>query len=203
MYDSVKTTETRETFSTGAKKHDATGKGRYDLLPAYAIHRLAVHFENGSKSHGDENWRKGIPLRRTLQSLIRHAFQYLEGHRDEDHMAAVMWNAAAIIETEKMIERGILPLSLNDLPNWLASPESIADGVTLPPSPPGLDQVDYAYDAYQKGDEYEYRSPAGTTKYDAPPGYFVESAYTDLVTLEKVVRFAPIPSDIYTRTLQL
>lgn len=55
---------------------------------------------------------------RTMESLLRHAFAYLEGHRDEDHLAAVVFNALVIIETEEMVRRGLLPRTLLTLPDW-------------------------------------------------------------------------------------
>lgn len=118
MYSEVKDSGKREAFGTGAVRDTAEGKGRFDLLPAYALTRLAQHFENGARKYADENWRKGIPLRRFLDSALRHAFKYLEGQRDEDHAAAAVWNFMGLIETEEMIRRGILPASLNTLPDW-------------------------------------------------------------------------------------
>jgi len=46
-------------------------------------------------------------------------YKYLEGHRDEDHLSAAMWNIQAIIHTEELIERGLMPLELNDFPTYL------------------------------------------------------------------------------------
>ncbi len=102
-------------FSTGSKRDNRDGKGRYDLLPAYAISRLARHYENGADKYGDRNWEQGQPLARYLDSMIRHAFKFLGGSREEDHLAAVAWNAIAYIETEHRIEKGILPAELDDI----------------------------------------------------------------------------------------
>jgi hypothetical protein len=118
MYDSVKDSGERQEFETGAVRDTGTGKGRFDLLPSYAITRVAQHFENGAVKYADENWRKGIPLRRYLDSALRHLFKFLEGQRDEDHAAAAAWNILALIETEEMIRRSRLPASLDNLPDW-------------------------------------------------------------------------------------
>lgn len=118
IYDSVKSTPTQEKFTTGAVRGSPEGKGRYDLLPAYAIQRLAVHFENGAKLYADENWRKGMPLRQYLDRALRHTFKFLEGQRDEDHASAAVWNLMALIETQEQIRRGNLPKELDNLPNW-------------------------------------------------------------------------------------
>ena len=54
-WDSVKDSGVREEFKTGSKRDTNVGKGRYDLLPFYAIHRLAKVYENGSNKYGDNN----------------------------------------------------------------------------------------------------------------------------------------------------
>ena len=116
QFDTVKDSGARQEFSTGARRDVQEGKGRFDLLPYYAITRLAQHFENGAKKYGDENWKKGMPLRRYLDSMMRHAFKFMAGMSDEDHLAAVIWNACCLLETQEMIEQGILPKELDDLP---------------------------------------------------------------------------------------
>jgi len=88
-------------YETGAKREDKTNKGRYDLIPQEAMHRLALRYEEGAAIHGDNNWRKGIPNSVHMNALIRHAFQASAGMTDEDHIAAVAWNACAIMYNEK------------------------------------------------------------------------------------------------------
>jgi len=114
-FNEVKDSGKRQEFETGSKRDTRDGKGRYDLIPAYALFRLARHYENGAKKYGDHNWQLGQPLSRYLDSLIRHAYRFKDGSRDEDHMAAVAWNAFAYMETEHLIELGQLPQSLNDM----------------------------------------------------------------------------------------
>lgn len=118
-FNAVKDSGERQEFGTGSVRDTRDGKGRYDLISPIAIRRFAQHLENGAKKYGSRNWEKGQPLSRYVDSLIRHAYCLLEGHRDEDHAAAIMWNAAAFIHTEEMVERGILPPELNDMPNFL------------------------------------------------------------------------------------
>jgi hypothetical protein len=115
-FDKVVDSGERQEFGTGAVRDIQDGKGRFDLLPYYAITRLAQHFENGAKKYGDENWRQGIPLRRYLDSLLRHAFKVLSGSDDEDHLAAVIWNACCLLETQELIKQGLLPDELDNLP---------------------------------------------------------------------------------------
>lgn len=106
----------RENFPTGAVRDDRGGKGRFDLLSPIALKRLARHYEAGAVKYADRNWEKGIPLSRSLDSALRHLFAFLEGDRTEDHLAAAAWNVFAIMHTEAMIARRLLPEALNDLP---------------------------------------------------------------------------------------
>jgi hypothetical protein len=87
-----------------------------DLLPVRAIIDVAKIFENGAKKYGANNWRKGIPLSRYMDSGLRHAMKYLRGDRDEDHLSQAIWNFMCLSETQGMIEEGLLPEELNDLP---------------------------------------------------------------------------------------
>lgn len=115
-FKEVKDSGTRRDFSTGANRDCGEGKGRYDLLPCYAIYRLARHFENGAVKYEDRNWEKGIPLHCYIDSAMRHLFKFLGGSRDEDHMAAAAWNILCYIETEQRIRVGKLPTELDDVP---------------------------------------------------------------------------------------
>ena len=109
------TTEITDTFATGSIRGDRTGKGRYDLLPREAIHRLAQLYERGSRAYGDRNWEQGQPFSRVMDSLLRHAFQASAGMTDEDHLAAVAWNAFALMTFCERITAGELPADLDDL----------------------------------------------------------------------------------------
>jgi hypothetical protein len=111
----LKDSGTRTNFSTGAVRDAQEGKGRMDLLPARAILAVARIFEAGAKKYGDNNWRKGIPLSRYMDSGLRHAMKYLRGDRDEDHLTQAIWNLLCLSETQGMIEEGLLPPTLNDL----------------------------------------------------------------------------------------
>lgn len=108
----------REEYDTGARRDIRTEKGRYDLLPSFAIPRLAGVYERGAEKYGDRNYEKGIPLSRYLDSGLRHLFQVISGATDEDHAAQAAWNILAFIQTQELIARGILPKTLNDLPDY-------------------------------------------------------------------------------------
>lgn len=87
----------RMQFETGAIREPHDGKGRYDLIPQEMIDRLAKWYEQGAKKYADRNWEKGIPTSNCMNSLLRHAFKASAGWQDEDHFAAIIWNAATII----------------------------------------------------------------------------------------------------------
>ena len=57
-----------------------------------------------------------MPFSRCVASLKRHLMRFQQGLQDEDHLAAIMFNAMALIHYEEMIERGVLPAELNDMP---------------------------------------------------------------------------------------
>ncbi len=111
----VKDSGVRESFPTGSVRDTRSGKGRFDLLPTYAMRRLAIHFENGAKKYGDSNWSKGQPLKRFADSGLRHTFAMLQGETDEDHLAAACWNFLCLMDTQERIKLGLLPKELDDL----------------------------------------------------------------------------------------
>lgn len=93
----------REQFSTGSQRDSREGKGRYDLISTVGLRRLAQLYERGAVKYEDRNWEKGQPISRYMDSLIRHAFNYLEGEKTEDHLAAVAWNAFAAMHMEETL----------------------------------------------------------------------------------------------------
>jgi hypothetical protein len=108
----------RQQFDTGAHRDIQQGKGRYDLLPPFAIQRVAIHFEDGALKYNDRNWEKGIPLTRFYDSAKRHLDKHAQGEDSEDHLAAAAWNIMCMMDTEERIAKGILPSSLDDRPEY-------------------------------------------------------------------------------------
>lgn len=107
----------RQEFSTGARRDIQEGKGRYDLIPAEPLKRLAQLYERGAAKYGEHNWSKGIPLSRYLDSAFRHLVNYMEGDREEDHLIAAVWNLFSLVATEERINGGHLPAELNNIFN--------------------------------------------------------------------------------------
>ncbi len=105
----------REEFATGSRRDTQEGKLRWDLLPLDPVARVVGLYTRGAIKYGEGNWQKGQPLSRTYASLFRHLTQWRMGDRDEDHLAAVAWNAFALMYYEDAILAGKLPRSLDDL----------------------------------------------------------------------------------------
>lgn len=105
----------KRTFSTGAHKQAAAGKGTPVLFPGDAYLEISKHFEEGASVHGARNWEKGIPLSKLIDSLERHIAQEKLGMTDESHARAIAWNAVVYLATKIRIERGQLPKELADI----------------------------------------------------------------------------------------
>ena len=97
LHDSGK----RKEYLSGAVREPQEGKGAYHLIPRVAIDRVAKIYEEGAKKYSDRNWEKGMPTSRYVDSMLRHAFKAAEGWTDEDHLAAVVFNAFAIMFNEE------------------------------------------------------------------------------------------------------
>lgn len=91
----------RKQFNSGAVRDTAEGKPRFDLISPFALKRVANLMARGAEKYGERNWEKGIPSSRCYESMLRHAFQYGMGDMEEDHLAAVVFNALAIIDAEE------------------------------------------------------------------------------------------------------
>ena len=65
----------------------------------FAITRLAGLYTRGGALYGDRNWEKANSqedIDRFKQSMWRHFIQFMNDEDDEDHFAAVIWNAIGI-----------------------------------------------------------------------------------------------------------
>lgn len=88
-------------YKGGATRDNNIGKGRYDLISPLFLRRLAKVLEIGAKNHGDNNWKKGIPFSRLIDSTLRHVSQYHSGLRDEDHLVQACCNLMFLIHFEE------------------------------------------------------------------------------------------------------
>lgn len=110
--------ESKQQFVTGAQRDTQSGKLRYDLISPFALKRLATIYTKGAEHYGDRNWEKGIPFSRMIASMQRHMMAFLMGETDEDHLGQAVWNGVGILHFQEMIERGVLPAALDDMPEY-------------------------------------------------------------------------------------
>jgi len=71
--------------------------------------------------YGLDNWTLGQPQSVFVASLERHLLQYRLGHEDEDHLAALYFNAQGLLSQDERFLRGTLDLSLDDVRKIAAS----------------------------------------------------------------------------------
>ena len=69
----------------------------FDGEPETMILETAIHFEEGAKKYGENNWQKGLPVNCYLDSAIRHYLKYRRGDNDEPHDRAFVWNLMCCI----------------------------------------------------------------------------------------------------------
>jgi len=113
----------RTTYKSGAQREKPPGKGRFDLLSAFALTRLAHVYEKGARKYDDRNWEKGLPISDCMDSALRHICQFMAGLKDEDHLAQACWNLMAALHMEELIKRGVVPKELNDMPSYQSKPK--------------------------------------------------------------------------------
>lgn len=114
MHDSNK----RQQFNSGAVRDTADGKSRIDLISPYAQWRAGEWLREGAEKYSERNWEQGMPISRCIASMERHIQEFKMGKTNEDHLAAIIVNGQFIIHYERMIELGLLPKELDDLPKY-------------------------------------------------------------------------------------
>lgn len=62
---------------------------------------VSIHFEEGAKKYGENNWQKGLPASCYIDSAVRHFLKFLRGDTDERHDRAFVWNLMCCIWTCK------------------------------------------------------------------------------------------------------
>lgn len=58
---------------------------------------VAKHYEEGAEKYGEDNWRKGLPVKNYVSSAVRHYLKWLRGDKDEPHDRAFVWNLLCCI----------------------------------------------------------------------------------------------------------
>jgi hypothetical protein len=82
------------------------GKVRHDLIPAWAIEKIAEVYTYGAQKYDDNNWWKGMKWWKVSGPLERHYNKWKRGRiQDEEsncyHLAMVAWNAIALMCYQK------------------------------------------------------------------------------------------------------
>lgn len=93
-------------YESGMRRDSQDGKPRFDLIRTklqpyeeQMIYRYAMLLARGAEKYSARNWEDGCgeeELERAKASLLRHTEQLVAGETDEDHAAAVWFNAQAI-----------------------------------------------------------------------------------------------------------
>jgi hypothetical protein len=78
------------------------------------LERLAQLYEAGAVKYQKHNWQKGMPKSVFLNSLLRHAFKVGANWDDEDHLAAVIFNAFCLMHFEDLDWKAPDGTNLND-----------------------------------------------------------------------------------------
>lgn len=82
-----------ETGSTGAGAlRDKEPIPQFRLIPRGPLARLAGRYEHGIVKYGEGNWKKGLDSNECINRALEHIMQHQEGNRNEDHLAAAVWN---------------------------------------------------------------------------------------------------------------
>jgi hypothetical protein len=89
-------------FPSGAKRDIVGDKPQYSLIPLKPLKRIAELYGRGATKYDPFNFRKGIPDSRCFDSAWRHLMQWAIGEKDEDHLAAVVWNCLTIMDNEEL-----------------------------------------------------------------------------------------------------
>ncbi len=107
----IKDSGQRKVFSTGMQRDSGTTTLRPDLIWLPGLQRLAELYGKGALKYAERNWEKAETLEelnRFKASAWRHFFKYMRGDRDEDHMAATIFNlfgAEMVVEKLKAKEK--------------------------------------------------------------------------------------------------
>ena len=82
----------------GAALRFNSGKRQWSLVDWPSIEPMVEVLEFGAEKYAPDNWKKGLEIRGVMESMLRHAFAFLEGEdRDQEsglsHIGHIMCNA--------------------------------------------------------------------------------------------------------------
>lgn len=81
-------------------------KLRFDLIPVRSLEKVAEVYTIGAKKYDDNNWRKGLKWGRVFAAMMRHAWAWMRGEKNDPkdgqhHLASVVWCALTLMEYEE------------------------------------------------------------------------------------------------------
>ncbi len=112
-------------YEGGSIREDKTTKPHYTWMPMNALRRVGDRYMLGNRKYGvKDDYKKGMSCMDCMDAIFRHAIAYMEGDNKEDHLAAVVWNANAIMYFEENrpkfqdipSRKGVTNFDYNDMP---------------------------------------------------------------------------------------
>jgi len=92
----VKDSGKKEQYKSGMLREPVMDRTDYTLIfDGPMMERWARHLTEGAKKYNKRNWMLAFEqkeLERFRESAARHFYQWMQGHEDEDHAAAVIFN---------------------------------------------------------------------------------------------------------------
>lgn len=76
------------------------------LVPYESVEEIAKVLDFGAKKYSEDNWKRGLTIRKCMGSLLRHAFAYMRGEKIDketglSHIAHIGCNVFFILWYEK------------------------------------------------------------------------------------------------------
>jgi hypothetical protein len=85
-----------------AVREAADDKPAMEGISPFLDIRLGDLLRKGGVKYGDfRNWEKGMPYTNCTGAIRRHLAKYLLQDEAEDHLAAIVWNAMALMHYEE------------------------------------------------------------------------------------------------------
>ena len=85
----------KEKFKSGATRNPIAPV-RYDLVKWGFVREMAKVMFEGAESHGDDNWTNGMPRSTVVNHMMEHWHHWLEGDRNEPHLAKMAFGLMAL-----------------------------------------------------------------------------------------------------------
>lgn len=76
---------------------------QFQNLPNMML-EVSLLYSAGAKRYGENNWKRGMPLKCYIDSGVRHYLKTLRGDDDEPHYRGFVWNILGALWTINNIE---------------------------------------------------------------------------------------------------